>query len=248
MSAVILRAWVFPRWKEAHLFLGPSELPPGDPATPTPESLSRWQRARKPQQVAFADQFLYDAGEDRFTDARGNTATTEQMLAYIYDAHCRTLRTWFIWQWNTESFARSIAQQAVWKTQDASLWFLLRCYDFELTTGKQHLAPFHRFRRSECRRVTEPAGQQSCFGFHSSRKSLFANLLALAAACGLLYHFGPRGGLVSKIYHNDALTTAALLLGFLLADVLGPAILIRLICRSSQLRPLVMFLPRRVMP
>ena len=246
VSAVILRAWVFPRWKETHLFHGPTELPPGHPATPTQDSLQRWRRARKPIQVDLADIFLYDAGEDRFTDVNGTTVSTQQMLDYVYDAHCRTLRTGFVWRWNAESFSRWVAQRLVWESQDGLLLMLLRFYDIELTTGKQRLSPFHRFRRSDFARATEPAGHQSFFGFQSSRKSFFSNLLAVTAACVVVYRYGPRGGLLSSIYRNDALTTAALLLGFLVADVLGPAILITVICGLSRLRPLVMFLPRRV--
>jgi hypothetical protein len=199
-------------------------------------------------QAASGDRFLYDASEDRFTDTEGRLVTTEEMLKYVYDAHCRTLRASFVWQWNTETLIRSVAQQTVWKSQEGALWLLLRGYDIELTKGIQHLGPFHRFRRSDFRRVTEPAGQQSFFGFNSSRKSLFTNMIVLAAASVFLYHYWPRGGLLSAVYHNEALTTAALLFGFLLADVAGPAILVRVICYFSYLRPLVMFLPRRVNP
>src|SRR5438552_1682187 len=51
VSPVTLRAWVFPRSKERKLFAGLHELPPDDPDAPTPDSLQRWRRARKPSEV-----------------------------------------------------------------------------------------------------------------------------------------------------------------------------------------------------
>jgi hypothetical protein len=48
------------------------------------------------------------------------------------------------------------------------------------------------------------------------------------------------------VYSNTALSTAALVFGFLLADVLGPWLLISAVCGLSRLRPAVIFLVRKV--
>jgi len=249
VSGVTLKAWVFPRWKDAHPFHGPSELPDGDPTKPTPDSLQRWRNARKPIAVDFVGDFLYDAGEDRFTDTNGNTVTTQHMLDYAYNAHCRTLQTWFVWRWNAGSLARWLARKSVWKLQDGCFWLLFRCYDVALTGGDERRSPFHEFQRSEFIRVAEATGHPSTFfGLHSSRKNLSTNLVILGIASFFLYPYLPRGGYWSAVYRSNALTTAALIIGVFAVDILGPALLIYGICGLSRIRPLVMFFYRNVRP
>ncbi|MGE5230855.1 MAG: hypothetical protein ACM3NS_03890, partial [Deltaproteobacteria bacterium] len=80
----------------------------------------------------------------------------------------------------------------------------------------------------------EKLGERShFFGFQSSQKSFVTNLMVIAAGCVLLYWKGPRVGFLRAVYMNTALTTAALIFGFLMADWLGPWILIsRLLTKS----------------
>jgi hypothetical protein len=249
VSRVSLRAWVFPRWKETRPFHGPSEIPPGDPAAPTPDSLQRWREARKPIQVDFVGDFLYDVAEDRFTDTDGRTVGTEYMLDYVYDTHCRTLRRWFVLRWNAGSLARWVAHKSVWRLQDGCFGLLVRLYDVEVTAGEARRSPFHEYRRADFVRSAEATGRPSTFfGFESSRKNLFTNLVGLGVVCWALYGYLPRGGFWSAIYRSDALTTAALVLGFFALDIVGPAILVYAICGLSRVRPLVMFFYRRVRP
>lgn len=250
VSSVTLRAWVFPRSKERHLFAGLHELGPDDPDAPTPDSLQRWREARKPIQVDFVGDFVYDSIEDRFLDADGHEVTTKAMLDHVYDAHCRTLRARFVWRWNAGSFPRWLARQAVWRTQDGCMWALLKLYDVELALARERVSPFHHFKFSDFVRATpEPGGERSTFfGYVSSRKNLFTNLVILAIAVSAVYMYGPRTGLLRAIYENDALTTAALVLGFFSADVLGQFILKALICGLSRARGTVIFLTRKVRP
>src|SRR5262245_33324125 len=45
ISAVALRAWIFPRHKDRKLFAGLSELPANDPDAATPNALQVWRAA-----------------------------------------------------------------------------------------------------------------------------------------------------------------------------------------------------------
>jgi len=131
------------------------------------------------------------------------------------------------------------------------MWALFTLYDVELVDKEPRQLklrnPFHKYKPSDFRRTTERPGERShFFGFQSSQKSLFTNLLVVAAACLLLYWKTPRDGLFRAIYNNTALTTAALVLAFLVADTVGPWLLIRLICALSRFRDAVLFLIRKV--
>jgi hypothetical protein len=75
VSPVLLRAWVFPRHKAHKLFAALHELPPNDPDAPTPNSLQRWRRARKPEHVEIIGEFFYDANEDRFFNVRARQSS-----------------------------------------------------------------------------------------------------------------------------------------------------------------------------
>lgn len=250
VSPVTLRAWVFPRSKERHLFAALDELEPNDPDAPTPDSLQRWRQARKPVQVESVGDFVYDSTEDRFLDADGGEVTPGAMLDDVYEAHCRTLRTRFVWRWQAGSFGRWLAYKTVWRTQDGCMWALLKFYDVELKLPRERISPFHQFKPSDFIRATpEPGGERSTFfGYVSSRKNLFTNLVVLAIVVSAVYRYGPRTGLLRAIYENDALTTAALLLGFFSVDVLAQFILKAFICFLSRLRGVVMFFTRTVRP
>ncbi len=249
VSSVMLRAWVFPRSKARQLFRGLDELPPDDPDAPTPDSLQRWRRARKPIQVDFVGDFIYDVAADQFLDADGRDVTPASMLDYIYEAHCRTLRTRFVWKWNATSFVRWVARRVVWSLQNACMWLLLRCYDVQLAQPREKLSPFHRFRLSDFKRSAEVEGKgDTFFGFQSSRKNLNTNLVVLAVACVVLYRYGSGGGLLSAAYGNNALTTLALVLGFFAADLLIPLLLKAIIIGLSQIREAVMFFTINVNP
>jgi hypothetical protein len=249
VSRVRIHAWLHDR--SLHLrrrFPHYDEMAPlDDPEGPTPDSLQRFRRARKPLALDYIGDYLYDAAEDRFTDEHGHTVTTQQMLDRAYDEHLATTRRRFVWRWRVGSLMRGFARQAVWKGQDLLLWGLLNMYDIELTLKQELPDPFHQFKRSEFRRATEePTERSQFFGFQSSRKSLFTNLVVLAVAAAVVYYYVPRYAFLVAIYRNDALTTAVLVLGFFIADILGPSLLIGVICGLSRLRPFVMFFVRKV--
>jgi hypothetical protein len=61
-----------------------------------------------------------------------------------------------------------------------------------------------------------------------------------------LYWLRPFPSFLRMVYGNTAIATAALVLAFLLADVLGPRALIGAVCLLSRVRPSVTFITRRV--
>ena len=250
VSPVTLRAWVFPRSKETKLFAALEELSPKDPDAPTPDSLHRWRRARKPSQAELIGQYVYDAAEDRFFDIDGYEVQPADMLEDVYRAHLETLRTSFVWRRRTETFLQWVVRVSVFRAQDALLWAVLNWYDVELALPRERISLFHKFKMADFMRAkVEPGGERSEFlGFVSSRKNLVTNLVVLAVAVVLVYRYGPRTGLLLAIYKNDALTTATLLLGFFAADYLGQLVLKAAVCGLSRLQECTAFLPRRVRP
>jgi len=249
VSRVLLRSWVFPKSKQRRLFVGLAELPPDDPDAPTPDSLQRWRQARKPTEVEFVENFIYDAADGRFLDTDGREVTPAFMLNYVYEAHCRTLRNRFVWKWSAASFVRWVARRSVWSSQDVCMWLLLRCYDGQVTQQRESVSPFHRFRYADftTTAAVEKKGD-TFFGFQSSRKNLITNLVVLAVGCVLVYRYAPRGGLISAIYKNEALTIGTLTLAFFAADLLGPFLLKTAIIALSRLRETASFFTIKVNP
>jgi hypothetical protein len=220
-----------------------------DPEYPTSESVTISRRAHKPLDLDLVEDFIYDGSEDVFRDEDGQQVTVRKMRDHAYSHHCQTYRPLFAWRWRLTGLPRTVAYKVVWRGQDACWWLLFNFYDIELAEEKSRTAldPFRTYKAADFRRVAEPNKPlSSFFGFQSSRKSFFTNMLVLAAGFGLAYWKLPRWELVRAIYDNTALTTAGLVLGFLVADVAGPWILIRTICGLSRLRPTVLFFTRKV--
>lgn len=251
VSRVNVETWFTRRWRPDRIFSSghdPYE-PAGSPDGPSPQSAAILARTRKPIDLDRDDigEFLYDHREDTFLDEDGNVVTPIHILEDAYTKHCRTLRLGFRIRWNIGSAIRWVVRKAVWWGQDAAMWALFMFYDVELAEKKELPSPFRKYKPSDFRRVTEmPSERSNFFGFESSRRSLFTNLVVVAATCTLLYWTVPRDGFVRAIYHNTALTTAALVFGFLLADTLGPWLLIRTICVLSRFRDAVLFFVRKV--
>ena len=252
ISRVELQAWLGRRWQPSRVLYGgedPSQ--PGHPDAPTSHSATILNRTQRPIDLDETDfeGFIYDNQEDVFLDEDGRKVTAVQILEWIYAKHCRTLRLGFRIRWKIGSWARRAIREAVWKSQDAAMWALLTCYDVEVVGDKltKRVDFFYKYKVSDFRRITDQEGERShFFGFQSSQKSFFTNLVAVVVVCLLLYWKGPREGLLRTIYNNTALSTAALIFAFLLADTFGPWLLIRLICVLSRFRDAVLFFIRKV--
>ena len=117
-------------------------------------------------------------------------------------------------------------------------------YDIILTPADLRW-PLHQYHFSEFTRTTDK-DNTSFFGFITSKRSLSSNLVVLALTCTAIYYGMPRFGLLRAVYANTALTTTALLFGFLLADQGIPLVLKSLVCLLSRLRVPAMFIGRRV--
>ncbi len=220
-----------------------------DPRAPTPDSVALFRQSRHPLALDFPTEYVYDSAENVFRDSNGQPVTPQQILDHVYECHCRTYRRIFAWRWRVGTALRHAVRELVWRTQDGCLWLLLNLYDIELVEQRDRTLrdPFHKYRAADFRRITEAAqGYSNFFGFQSSRKSFFTNLVVLAAIYAVFYWKGPRSSFVRTIYNNTALTTAALIFAFLVADQAGPWLLIRSICLMSRLRPMVLFVVRKV--
>jgi hypothetical protein len=251
---VVLKARLWRRWWTEGVFSSSGDAYPFEPRqldAPTQQSAAILARTRKPINLDETDVagLIYDNREDVFIDGDGRKVTPLQMLEEIYTKHCRTLGLGFRIRWNIGSGARWTIRKAVWKGQDAAMWALFTFYDVELIDEKKEkrLDFFYKYKPRDFRRVTDSPNERShFFGFQSSHKSLFTNLAVLMAVCVSVYYKAPRGGLLRAIYNNPALTTAALVFGFLIADTLGSRVLILTICALSRLRDAVLFFIRKV--
>jgi hypothetical protein len=132
---------------------------------------------------------------------------------------------------------RSRAQRAARNGQFALIWLLLTLYGVE-PVDRKHLLPFYKFRFKDFRRLAvSPDDRSQFFGFPSSRRSFLTNLLIVIVVCAGLYESAPRWAILRTIYNNTTLTMFALGLGFTVADVLGPKILMAGVCLLSRYRP-----------
>jgi hypothetical protein len=253
-SRLILKARLARRWVSGWIVTtGPDPYTPspGDPNAPTEQSALLLKRARKPIDLDSQDAkgYIYDNGEDKFLDDEGRVVTPLQILEDMFTKHCRTLGLWFRIRWNIGSGARWVVRESVWKSQDVAMWALFNFYDVELVEDKKDMrwSFFYKYKPGDFRRVTDKPNERShFFGFQSSQKSFFTNLSVVVLAFLLLYWLAPRGGLLRVVYNNTALSTAALVFAFLLADTLGPWLLIRIICGLSRVRDTVLFFIRKV--
>jgi hypothetical protein len=172
--------------------------------------------------------YLYDNAEDRFFDENGKTVEPLDMLEEMYSKHLRTLGRAFRFRWGMGSIGIMVRQTVVWKGQDLAMWALVKCYDVEVADEKKGSIrnPLREYKYRDFRRVTEQEGERShFFGFQTSQKSFFTNLSIVAIAFLVFYYWIPRTDLLRTIYHNTALSTAALVFAFLLADKIAPWLL-----------------------
>lgn len=204
----------------------------------TPDAGNRLRQAPIPVALDFREEFVWDTGEGRFQNENGETVTGEQILDYAYAYHCRTLSRRFRVRYRIQVAIRWLVQQAIWRGQDWCLWLLEHAYEIR-PKGQREGRPFHRYSFDEFERKTDKDGTQF-FGFQTSKRAFFANVVVLTLACILAYYLAPRLGILRAIYANAALTTVALAFGFLMADQLVPLVLKGIVWGLSRLRKRVL--------
>jgi len=249
---VYVRAWLARRWNPANELAWTGDDPyavrQGDPDAPSAASRVLLAKGRKPIPLYDTDSYVYDEREDIFLRDDGSQVTVAQMLDDLYQKHCRTVRLGFRLRWRLGSLGRKVVYWLVWKGQDGAMWLLLTFYDVEVAevSGSRRRSPFHEYHLSDFHRATEAGERSHFFGFQSSQKSFFTNLLVVGVLFLVAYWKLPHEGLPRAIYDNTALTTAALVLSFLLADKCGPWVLELTILSLSRLRWATVFLRRKV--
>lgn len=230
VSAVRLSASLWREWNW-------SALPPapGDPKAPSPTSMQLYRRSRKPVSLDFNEEFVYDPNDGKFYDDIGRTVSGLQMLDYVYAYHSRTLATRFVARYRVQQAVRWLVRQSVWRAQDWCLWVLERGYEIRANERVKRRSPFYQFMLADFERQSDKDGTHF-FGFQSSKRSFFANVIVLAVACAATYYLVPRFGLLRAIYANTALTTVTLAFGFLVADQGVPLLLKGTVCLLSRIR------------
>jgi hypothetical protein len=180
--------------------------------------------------------FFYDCAEGRFYGPQGEV-TGAQILEETYALHCSTLglvarsKAWL------RGIRRNAARRIVWRGQDGCLWLLEHGYDVKpkQMKGSPFAQPFRIYKRSDFVRSSDEKGSHF-FGFQSSKRSLFSNLVILVAAVACAYIWLPQAEALRFIYRNTPLSTVALVFVFLMADQVVPLLLIVTVCGLSRLR------------
>ena len=235
---------LFKRWGH-NRFLNDYDF--SDPACLTPESVRLLKRATKPKDLRFDEsEFVFDTADGQFYDEHGRLVTGKQILDYLYDYHCRTLRRWF----RIKSRVRDLYEHGLRHLLKGLLrgagWLLEHGYDIQATVPQKDFQfLFHKFTFADFKRLSDDKGTHF-FGFESSKRSLFSNMLLLAVSCVLAYAYLPRCGFCRAVYQNAPLSTAALVFAFLALDQLTPLFLKAIVCGVSRVRPMTLFIIRKV--
>src|SRR5260370_33647168 len=170
ISRVVVHVFPYDRWRalgRATVLWGP-EYDFSVPECPSPSSIADYRRAARPLDLSFVEDFIHDASDDRFY-REGNVVSGRDILDYVYEYHCRTLRWRFQIKWWLRQGLRSAIQRGVWRGQDLCLWILREGYEVAPVGDDLHRSPFHRFKVAEFNRTTEREAQSHFFGFQSSR-------------------------------------------------------------------------------
>ncbi len=207
-----------------------------DPDCPTEATFYRFKSAPRPQAVQLTAEFFYDCADGRFYGPQGQL-TGQQILDLLYNAHRATLgrrarvKAWCSRRW------RNTVRRLVWGGQDVCLWLLQHGYDIEPRedNGSPFAAPFRVYKWSDFVRRSDEKGTHF-FGFQSSKRSLFSNLIVLVFIVAIVYWLLPHAGILRAVYRNTPLSTAFLVFAFLMVDQLVPRLLQGIVWGLCRLR------------
>jgi len=214
-----------------------------DPNGPTPEAVATFEGARKPLDLIFTSDYFYDAADDQFQDDHGHPVTPQQMLDRVYNGHCRTMSAAFSARWTIGTWTHQASYSIVQKSTRFADRLLFNLYDMDRVDDESRINPFHQYQPRDFRRQPRVGGFDF-FGLQSSPRAFASNVAIVSGLVYVIYRYAADVPFIDWIHDNDALTTAALILMFVLVDLSAPWLLIRAICLLSRLRPYVL-LPKR---
>lgn len=226
-------AELYARCQERHRF-GRHNF--GDPDCPTQATFYQFRSAPRPQHVELTAEFFYDCADGRFYGPQGQL-TGQQILNLLYNAHCATLgRRARVKAWSSRVW-RNTVRWLVWRGQDICLWLLEHGYDIKPKEDKGSPlgAPFRRYKWTDFVRSSDEKGTHF-FGFQSSKRSLFSNLIVLVFIVAIVYWLLPHAGILRAVYRNTPLSTAFLVFAFLMVDQLVPRLLQGIVWGLCRLR------------
>ncbi len=217
-----------------------------DPDCPTQESLHAFKKSYRPVDVEIEDSYFYDEVEDKFFGPEGEV-TGQQMLAFAFDYHLRTLKWRFRMKWQTIEALRYAAYKLVWGGQETCLLLLEHGYRIKRTDKTYYglKSPFHQFSFKDFEETFEPSSADF-YGLKVPPRRLFSNLCVLMGILYLAFLLSSRSDFLRAIYRSQALTTAFLLFGYLLADQAIPMVLKSLVWGLSRLRFRTLFIFSKV--
>ena len=130
----------------------------------------------------------------------------------------------------------------MWGGQNVCLWLLEHGYDIrpKEDKGSRFAAPFRKYKWTDFVRSSDEKGTHF-FGFQSSRRSLFSNLIVLVFMVMMAYWLLPTAGLLRAVYMNTPLSTVALVFAFLLVDQHVPRLLQGVVWVLCRLRLKALF-------
>ena len=233
MSRVRADASLFERCQERHRS---DEHDFSHPDCPTETTFYPFKHISRPQGVALAGEVFYDCADDRFYGPSGQL-TGQQIIDDLYRTHCGTLGFIARLKRSTSRAWRELIHHFVWRGQDIALWLLESGYDIKPKEykGTPLGKPFRVYGWDEFLRSSDEKSSHF-FGFESSKRSLFSNLIVLMLALIFGYWFLPNSGFWRAIYKNTVLSTVAVVFVFLAADQLVPRALQGVVWALCRLR------------
>jgi len=238
VSRVGGEAWLYEDCQEDHRLRRHNF---GNPNCPTEATYYAFQAAAKPQEVHLAAGVLYDCAASTFHGANG-PFTGQQILDSLYDAHLATLQRGGRLRLYLARAWRHLVRWGVWRGQDACLRLLEYGYDVKATPqqGSPFSAPFRIYKWKDFVRSSDMTGSHF-FGFQSSKRSLFSNMIVLCLIIVGAYWLLPHAGLLRAIYGNTVLSTVVVVFVFLVVDQLLPRALEGIVWTLCRLRLRALF-------
>lgn len=233
------RVMTFSRWIGSHPDRLPGEYDYADPDCPTAESVHLLSQLPKLTTLTDADvpvSFFYDTADGYFYNQDGVRVTGKYILDYLFVSHSRTRSGWVRLKDRASAAGIRSIRRAFRRSQNVAVWLLEHGYDIRPTCHDRRWYFVYTHLFSDFERVCAESNSHF-FGFQSSKRSLRSNTFLLVLICLLAYLFLPRGGFFGAIYHSVPLTMVALVLVFLLLDLVVPALLKAVVCLAARWMP-----------
>ncbi len=207
---------------------------PDDPDCPTPASLERSRRSRKPIWIRSEGDYFIDHEASGLVDAEGRKVSPETALEHLFALHCKTTRLFRGLRLRMLLRGSDLATSGLTLLIKALLRVLRGCLGRELQVDSPVDAYFRGYRSSQMR--VRQNRKISLYGYEASWNVVMTFACLALGSYTLAYLAGVQSAWLDGIIRNPVLTllTVVSLLGLL--DFGGPRVVIGLATWMTRLR------------